>query len=299
MKDFVILTDSCGDLPRDLREKYNMEYVPMHYCYDGKDVIASLDWEFLSATDFYNVMRSGKRIITSQVNDSTFEEAFERFVSEGRDVLYIACSSALSSSVNASYRVRDAVLKKYPAAKIICVDSLNSCSGLALLCIRASELRAEGKSIEEVASWITENCKKVNQECTVDSLKYLKQAGRVSAASAFFGGILSVKPIIISDVNGQNVAVEKVKGRKNSLDRIVERFVERYESLSYQRIFIVHADCLEEATALKERIYDVLVDKDVEIYINYIGPTVGASVGPGTIGVYFFGKEVTYDSKTK
>jgi DegV family protein with EDD domain len=131
----------------------------------------------------------------------------------------------------------------------------------------------------------------------VDNLKYLRQAGRVSAASAFFGGLLSVKPIIISDIHGNNAAVEKVKGRKGSIDRIVERFKSRYRTLPYQKIFIVHADCLDEALALKERIYEVIPDKDVEFIVNYIGPTVGASVGPGTMGVYFFGEEVTFDAK--
>lgn len=154
MRKFVIVTDSCGDMPKDLREKYDVEYVPMHYAYDGKDVIASLDWEYLSAPDFYNLMRDGKRITTAQVNEISFVESFNKFVDEGKDVLYLACSSALSASINTSYRVRDAILAKHPEAKIVCVDSRNSCSGLALLCIRASELRAEGKTIEEVAEWV-------------------------------------------------------------------------------------------------------------------------------------------------
>lgn len=297
MKPFVIVTDSCGDMPKELRERFDVEYVPMHYAVDGKDYFASLDWEDLSFSDFYDLMRNGKRIITAQVKETTFVSAFEKWINEGKDILYLACSSALSASVGAAIRVKESLLAKYPDAKIECVDSLNSCSGLALLCIRASELRSEGKTIEEIANWVIENRKTVNQECTVDNLKYLRQAGRVSAASAFFGGLLSVKPIIISDVNGNNAAIEKVKGRKGSIDRIVERFKSRYRTLPYQKIFIVHADCLDEALVLKERIYEVIPDKDVEFIVNYIGPTVGASVGPGTMGVYFFGEEVTFDSK--
>ena len=162
---------------------------------------------------------------------------------------------------------------------------------------RASELRAEGKTIEEVADWVTANRKNVNQEFTVEKLTYLKQAGRVSAASAFFGGILSVKPIIISDINGNNAAVEKVKGRRASIQRIVERFKERYLSCEGQKVMITHADCREEAEELKQLIEEAIPDKDVPIHIGYVGPIIGASAGPGTLGVCFIGKEVTFDSK--
>ena len=179
------------------------------------------------------------------------------------------------------------------------MDTLNACFGLGLLCIRASELRAEGKSIEETAKWIEENKKTVNQECTVDTLKYLKQAGRVSAASAFFGGLLSVKPIIISDVTGINAAVEKVKGRNNSIDRLVERFKDEYRSCPYQKVRVVHADGESDAKILMERVKDAIPDKDVEITLGYIGPIVGATVGPKTIAVYFYGKEVTFNSKAQ
>lgn len=298
MKKFVIITDSCSDLEKELRVKYDIDYVPMHYRIDGVDHIASLDWEELSAPDFYNVMRGGKRIYTAQVNAIDYKEKFESYLQKGFDILSISCSSALSNSVNSSYAVRDELLGKYPEAKIICVDSLNSCSGQGILCLKASELRSEGKTIEEVAEWVTSHRKIMHQEATVDKLTYLKQAGRVSATSAFFGGLLSVKPIIISDVNGQNVSVEKVKGRKTSFVRLAERVKERYLDLPYQKVHIGHADCLEEALELKKIVLETL-GKDVEIHVSYIGPIVGASVGPGTLAVYFFGVEETHDSLAK
>ena len=299
MKKFVIVTDSCSDLDKDLRELYDVDYLPMHFTGGGKDYVASLDWEEISATEFYQKMREGTRFITSQVNAASYMERFEKYIQDGYDILSVSCSSALSSSVIASYHVRDELLKKYPDSKIICVDSLNSCYGLGLLCIRASELRAEGKTIEETAAWIEANRKKINQECTVEKLGYLKQAGRVSAASAFFGGLLNVKPIIVSDVNGQNAAEEKVKGRKVSIARLAERFREEYEDLPYQRIHIAHADCLAEAEELKSAISAIVPDKAKDIRIGYVGPIVGASAGPGTLAVYFYGKEVTFDASKK
>ncbi len=293
MKKFAIITDSCSDLNKDLREKYDIDYVPMHYSYDGKDVVANLDWEELSAPDFYNVMRGGTRIFTAQVTANDYKEKFESYLEKGYDILSISCSSALSASVKSSYIVRDELCAKYPDAKIICIDSLIACAGEGMLVIEASKKRAEGKSIEEVASFI-ENAKKyIHQEAIADKLVYLKQAGRVSAASAFFGGLLNVKPVIISDAKGQNFAVEKVKGRKNSIIRIAERVKEQYNGEIAQEIFVAHADCESEAIELKNEIIARIPRVEDKITIGYIGPIVGASVGPGMMGVYFFGTEVT------
>lgn len=299
MKKYVIVTDSCSDLTKEFREKYDIDYIPMHVSYDGQEMEANLDWEIKSFPEFYGMMRNGTRFTTSQVNAAQFKERFESYIQDGYDILSISCSSALSASVKASEVAAQELLKKYPDSKIICVDSLNSCMGLGLMCIRASELRAEGKSIEETAEWIKENRLTVNQECTVEKLTYLKQAGRVSAASAFFGGLLQIKPIIISDASGQNAAVEKVKGRKTSIDRLVERFKAEYESVPYQKVFVAHADCIEDAELLKEAVKNACPDKDINIPIVPIGPIVGASAGPGTIAVYFYGKEVVYDSQAK
>ena len=297
MKKYAIITDSCSDLSKEAREKYNIDYVPMHFSYDGKDVVASLDFEEISVTDFYNMMRNGTRFLTSQVSAIDYKEKFEKYINEGYDILSISCSSALSASVKASYTVRDELLAKYPESKIICIDSLNSCSGLALLCKKAATLRDEGKTIEEVANWILENKKKVNQEATVEKLTYLKQAGRISSASAFFGGILNVKPIIVSDVNGQNASIEKLKGKKVAYDRIVERAVSEYDANVCKDVIIAHADNIEGANELKELLLAKLPEVEENLSIEYIGPIVGASVGPGTVAIYCMGKEVTFDSK--
>ena len=297
MKKFVIITDSCSDLEKELREAYDIDYVPMHFSFNGRDVVASLDWEEIPAPDFYNIMRGGTRIITSQVNAETFRDKFTKYLEEGYDVLYIGCSSALSNSVKASYLVRDELLAKYPDSKIICIDSLISCYGLGILCMIASELRKEGKSIDEVSDYIMAHRLEVNQEATVESLKYLKQAGRVSATSAFFGGILSIKPIIISDAIGQNFAIEKVKGRKVSFSRLVERMKEEFKPHERQKVYIGHADCLEDANELKRMVLEAFPNEKLDIHVGYIGPIVGASVGPGTLGLYFLGKEVTVNGE--
>lgn len=293
MKDFVIVTDSCSDLDKARREKYGIDYIPMHMICDGKEYKADLDWGDLSVNEFYDMMRKGSVFKTSQVTAEQYTEAFENYIQSGKDILSISCSSGLSNSYNESLKVKDSLIKKYPDSKIICIDSLNSCNGLGLLCVTASDMRKEGKSIEEIASWLNQNKLKMNQECTVEKLTYLKQAGRVSAASAFFGGLLSVKPIIISDVKGNNNAVEKVKGRRTSIERIAERVRDEYEKTPYQRIFFGHADCEGDMLLLKEAVLSKIDTDGVPIDTGYIGPIIGASAGPGTIAVYFYGKEVT------
>lgn len=299
MKKFAIVTDSCSDLDKDLRAQFDVDYIPMHVNFNGKEYDADLDYREISLEEYYNLMKQGVRIKTAQINANEYLPFFEKYVQEGFDILYIACSSALSHSVEESKKAGAILMEKYPDTKIICVDSLMACFGLGMLCIRASELRAEGKTIEEAAKWVEENKLTVNQECTVESLKYLKQAGRVSAASAFFGGLLSVKPIIISDASGINAAVEKVKGRMNSINRLVERFKEEYVSVPYQRVRVVHGDSEADGKLLLEKIKEAIPDKNVEVTFGTLGPIIGATTGPGTLSVYFYGKEVTYDSRVK
>ena len=148
MKNYVIITDSSCDLDKSLREKYGLDYVEMRITYDNIDVPASLDWEYIPAKEFYGLMRNGTRITTSQATADAYREKFEHYIKEGYDILSLSCSSALSSSVNGSYIARDDLKEIYPESKIICIDALNSCYGLGLMAITASEMRNEGKTIE-------------------------------------------------------------------------------------------------------------------------------------------------------
>lgn len=296
MRDFVILSDSCCDLTKDLRERFGIEYVPMRIIYDETDIPASLDWEQISFKQFYDMMRQGVRVKTALITADEFKEVFAKYLDEGRDVMYIACSSALSNSYKSSLVARDALAAEHHEGKIFCIDSLNACMGLGMICMTASDLRAEGKSIEEVAAYIEEHKLEVNQFATVESLNYLKRAGRVSTTSAVFGGLLQVKPIIISDAIGQNVAIEKVKGRKNSMLRLVEMFKQAYRDNPHQRVCVVHADCPDAAEELKRMVVGAMPDKSVELITAGIGPIIGATTGPGTLAIYCYGTKVTYSS---
>lgn len=289
MKTFAIITDSCSDLGKEAREKYSIDYVQMNITYDGKELPASLDWDKYTPSELYGLMKAGTRVKTTQVPPAAFEAAFKKYLEEGRDVVYIACSSALSGSVNTAKVIADELNEKYEN-KIYCIDTLNSCMGEGLMAVSAAELRDGGKSAEEVAGIIEADKLKYLQFCTVGDLNYLKRAGRVKASAAFFGNLFGVKPIIISNRTGENFAFKKVKGRKNSLDEIVNLTKENIENPSEQIIAVTHADCIADAEYLKDRIVKELNPK--EVYVNYIGPIIGASAGPDTVAIYCKGKEV-------
>lgn len=290
MGDYVILVDSTSDMGRDLREKYNVDYAQMTISYDDKELPASLNWEEYSPKELYDLMRKGKRVKTALVSYEEFLSKFTKYLSEGKDILYLACSTALSGSINVARTVKEDIESQYPERKIILIDTLISCLGQAMISIDASKMRSEEKTIEEVAEYVEANKLKYNQVATVENLEYLKRAGRVKTSTAFFGNLFGVKPIIISDTIGQNYAFKKVKGRIASLNYLVEFTKENIIDSENQIIYIGHADAIADAYYLKEHILKEI--KCQGVYIDYIGPCVGASVGPGTLGVYFKGKEV-------
>lgn len=295
MRDFVIVGDSTCDLPKETREKNKIEYVRMSVVIDGKEHYASLDWEEFSPKEYYDLMRGGALIKTTQVLRGEFETVFAGWLEKGYDILYISCSSGLSGSVGLARIVADELLEKYPERRIFCVDSLNSSLGQGCLVLKAAELRDEGKTAEEIVGWLEENRLNVNQCGTVETLDYLRKAGRVTAASAFFGNIFGVKPLILSDINGKNYAYRKVKGAATARKELAKDTVAAAEDTENSVLYISHGDALSEAEKLRDEILSLASFKDV--FITNIGPVVGASVGPGTLISYVYGKKVTIEGK--
>lgn len=292
MRDFIIFGDSTCDLSPELREKYNIEYVAMNYSIDDVEYVASIDWDVAGAKAHYDLMRSGKRVFTTQVPKNVYYDTFKAVLDSGKDILYISCSSALSASINTANVVASELKKDYPDATVACVDSLISSLGQGHLLIEASKKRAEGLSAEETAKYIESIRLCVNQCGTVESMEYLKRAGRVKASKAFFGNLFGVKPIIISDIKGNNYAYKKVKGTSNARVAIAEHIIDAADGV-YDTLYLSHADCEEDAIKLRDEILKLAPYK--EIILGYIGPIVGASVGPGTVIAFTFGKQVTIE----
>ena len=189
MKPFAIIGDSTCDLNKDMREQLDVDYVQMNFVLEGKEHPASLDWDGMSSKEFYDLMRAGKRITTTQVPAESYVKKFTEYLDKDMDVLYISCSSALSGSINTARIVARELMEKKPEGKIVCVDALNSSFGQGIEIMWASKMRNEGSSIEEIAEFLEKNRNCVNQSAFVEKLEYLRRAGRVTASSAFFAHI--------------------------------------------------------------------------------------------------------------
>ncbi len=294
MRPVKILTDSCSDMSRDLREKYDIDYARMKTVYDGKEQWASLDFEYYTPKQLYDIMRDGNRILTTQVPPDEFNRIFTEYLDKGFDIVYVGCSLKQSGSVNTGAVVARTLLESRPDANIFCVDSMNACMGEGLLAIKGAGYRDQNLSAKEIYDKLVAERKSINEYVTVHSLDSLKRAGRVKASAAFFGNLLGVKPIIIADAKGDQVAVKKVKGRLNSFHEIVSMLKESITDPESQTIYLCHADCSkEEVDSLSQMIREEIPCKDV--HVSYIGPIIGASIGPDAIGIWATGKEVTFE----
>lgn len=297
MNKIALFGDSTCDLTPEVRKQRDIDYVRMLVNWTDKDkknheIYASLDWEVLSPKEYYDLMRNGYTIFTSQVTEQEFDEKFVPHLEKGEDILYISCSSALSQSGNLAVRLaKDKYAKKYPNSRIVVVDSLCSCMGQGSMILRAADMRDAGSSLDEIAAEIEKTRLGYNQIATVEDLSTLAKHGRVKAAKAFFGNLFGVKPLIISDVKGNNYAVEKAKGRRNALARLAEIVKERVIKPETQVCYVSHADAKTEDVELVVSKIKEIGFKDV--VVGDLGPIISASCGPATFGVYYFGKEET------
>ena len=299
MKDFEIFTDSTCNLSTEDLKKYNIHCLPMRFYFDDKEYFASRDFSPFTPHEFYETIKSGVRIKSSQITHGEFEDAFKPALDSGKDVICIACTGALSATVRESFMARDALKEKYPDAEIICIDSLGCCFALGMMLVEVAKMREAGKGVKEAAAWVEEHKSHFGEVGTVETLTYLKNGGRISATAAFFGNILGVKPIVVFDEIGNNVAVEKVKGRKKSLERCAE-YVEKYAMPEvFNKICIAHGDCIEDAEELAELIKKKFPENTFEFEFGYIEQGMGTSCGPGTLIVDYYGKEGNRTKRVK
>ncbi|MBR2445167.1 MAG: DegV family protein [Clostridia bacterium] len=293
MRKVKIITDSCSDLTAEQLSKYNIDYAKMSTVYEGKETPAKLTWTPDEAHELYNIMRDGNRITTAQVSVEEFNRVFEIYLMLDMDIVYIGCSSKQSGSVNTGFVTAKKLMENYEGSTIVCIDSLNASIGEGMLAIEAAKMANDGASATEIETHILSIRKKVNQYVTVHSLDALKRAGRVKGSAAFFGNLMGVKPIIIADANGDQAAYKKVKGRQKSFEEIVAMLKSTIIAPENQTIYLTHADCAkEEIDGLIELIKKEIPCLDVEV--GYIGPIIGASIGPDAVGIWGFGQEVTY-----
>ena len=297
MNKFVIFIDSTGDLTSEQRKQHNIEFVRMLVNWTDKDknfheTYADLDWSEMSPTEYYNLMRDGAVVMTSQVTEQEFDLKFVPFLEKGFDILYLSCSSALSASGQLGARLyNEKYSKKYPNCKIRVVDTLCSGMGQGTMAMDAADMRDAGKSLDEIADEIEKTRLQYNQSATVEDLTTLAKHGRVKASTAFFGNIFGVKPIIISDGRGNNFAIEKAKGRRNALLRVASLTKERVINPEKQTCYLTEADARPEDLELLLAQLKEIGFK--EVVVQKLGPILSASCGPATIGVFYKGQPET------
>ncbi len=285
MATFQILTDSCCDFSQQRYEELGLQVLPLtvHFRNQVTD-----DKNDDSLKTLYAALRSGELAKTSALNPDRWGIAMESILQKEQDILVLAFSSGLSTTYQSAVIAATEMLEKHPGRKIRIVDTLSASLGQGLLTWYACKKRDEGLSLDETAAWVEENKLHLCHWFTVDDLMYLKRGGRVSAATAVMGTMLGIKPVLHMDDAGHLINISKVRGRKASIDALVQKAVELGQGYDNSTMFISHGDCLEDAQYLAAQLKKLCGVK--EIYINYVGAVIGSHSGPGTLALFFMGK---------
>ncbi len=289
MRDYVLVSDSTGDLPIDVIKELDIKILPFSYSINDEVFNYYLDERDGDISRFYDRLRNGDMPITAQVNINSYAELFEEIIKEGKDILYIAFSSGLSGSYQTSNLAIDMVKEDYPDAKIISIDSLCASVGEGAFVYEAAMLKKEGMDIDTLAQWVKDKRQDVRHWFMVEDLFHLKRGGRLSAVSAVVGSALKIKPILTVDEEGKLAVKSKARGVGKALDYILSMVKEDVEDLSKLRAVIGHADAIDNAQKLKAMAIEAGM-KEENIMIAPIGPIIGTHVGAGMTAMAFVTK---------
>lgn len=287
---FKITTDSTADLPVEYLQEHNVGCMPISYIVDGvtygRD--REMDWK-----EFYSMMRNdGKMPTTSQINPAEAKGYFEEFIKTDKEILHLAFSSGLSGTYGNLCIAAEEIMEEHPDCKIIVVDSLCASMGEGLFVHKAVRMRDAGRTMEETAEWLRANVQHFVHVFTVDDLFHLHRGGRVSKTAAIIGTLASIKPKLHVDSEGHLIVIGKIRGRKKSLNALVDYMEEKVGSYLQENrddyVFISHGDALEDAEYVRDQVKERFGVKN--FMINHIGPTIGAHSGPGTVTLFFMGE---------
>ena len=287
--DFAIFTDSSADLGEDLVREMDIQVLPLSFTIQDRTYHNYPDNHELSPHTFYKMLREGQTATTAAVNVEQYLQALEPQLQAGRDVLVLAFSSGLSATYNSSAIAAEELREKYPERKIYTVDTLCASLGQGLLVWLAAKERAKGKTIDEVRDWAVAHKLSICHQFTVDDLHFLKRGGRISSTTAFVGSMLQIKPVLHVDDEGHLINIAKARGRQASLKALVDKMEKTAIDPAHQTVFISHGDCLEDAQMVADLVKERLGVP--EVYLNPIGPVIGAHAGPGTVALFYVGTE--------
>lgn len=292
MSDYIISCCSTADLTKEHFSARGISYICFHYELDGKQYRDDLG-ESMPFDKFYRAMQEGADTKTSQINEAEFEEYFEPFLKQGKDILHVCLSSGISGVVNSANIARDIMSERYPGRKIYIVDSLGASSGYGLLMDRLADLRDEGKSIDEVYQWANENKTRLHHWFFTTDLTFFIKGGRVSKTAGFVGGLLSICPLLTVDREGKLIPRYKIRTKRKVIDAAVKKMEEHAEGgLEYSgKCYISHSACNEDARAVADLVEKRFPKLNGNVEIYDVGTTIGSHTGPGTVALFFWGDQ--------
>ena len=287
MPTYKIITDSACDLPKTMLQELDVSAVPLTVNFRGEtkaDSVADAE-----VKELYDAMRAGEVATTAAVNPDGWASQIEPALAAGFDALVMAFSGGLSTTYQSAVIAAGDLKEQYPDRKIIVVDTCAAALGQGLFVWYACKKRDEGLSLEELAAWAEENRNHVAHWFTVDDLVYLKRGGRVSAATALVGTMLNIKPVLHVDNEGHLISMVKARGRKAAINTLVSKLQELGEGWDNATVFICHADCMDDARRLSDLVKEKCGVKDA--FIGNLGAVIGSHAGPGTLALFFMGRE--------
>lgn len=292
MDQYIISCCSTADLSEEHFIQRNISYICFHFELDGKQYFDDLG-KSVPLDEFYKAMQDGADTRTSQINAAEYEEYFESFLKDGKDVLHLTLSSGISGSFNSALIAADALRERYPDRKIYIVDSLAASSGFGLLMDKIADLRDEGKTIDEVYEWALANRLNLQHWFFSSDLTFFIKGGRVSKTAGVVGGLLNICPLLNVDFEGRLIPRHKIRTKKKVIHAIVEKMEElATNGTEYDgKCYISQSACYEDARAVADLIEARFPYLNGKVEINHIGTTIGSHTGPGTVALFFWGEE--------
>lgn len=284
---FEVFADGCANLPQEMLE--GIKLIPNEYTLDDVPQVYLGDVDHFDGHAFYEDLRQGKVAKTSLINTHAFETHFRPLLEQGRDIIYISMSSGISGTYNAARIAAEELMEEFEDRFIHIVDSHGCGFGNGLLAVRGVALAKKGIDVREAAKILDEDVPHMCQYFTVDDLNFLRRTGRVSGVASTIGTVLNIKPILFGDSTGHIVSCAKVRGRSQAIKSIVRKYEEKVMDIPDQHVCISHGDCIEDAKALCEMVKEIT--PNVPITISQHEPFSGSHVGPGMLGLFFYGKE--------
>ncbi len=290
MSEFILSCCSTADLTAEQLSARDIKYVCFHFELDGKQYPDDLGMSVPFA-DFYKAMEEGADTKTSQVNVEEYMEYFEPFLKEGKDVLHLTLSSGISSSYNSAMVAKNELSAKYPDRKLYVVDSLAASGGYGLLMDKLADIRDEGRTIDEVRDYAEEHKLNLHHWFFTSDLKYFIRGGRVSKVSGFVGTVLNICPLLNVDYEGRLIPRMKIRTKKKVIREALNKMIEHADGgKDYSgKCYMVQSACYEDARELADLVEETFPNLDGKVVINYIGTTIGAHTGPGTVALFFWG----------